>query len=64
MGEQEQEKWKVHIAGPDDIIFFSDELEALRRANEINKIYLQDRLDHPGNEVLMVATVHEGRAEA
>jgi hypothetical protein len=34
-------------------------LAAHRHANDINKIYLQDRENNPGNEVLMVATVGE-----
>ncbi|MEO6145903.1 MAG: hypothetical protein ABIT70_02400 [Sulfuriferula sp.] len=51
--------WEVRIAGPDDVIVFSDELEALQRANEINQQYLADRAAHPGSEVLCVATVHE-----
>lgn len=54
-GEME---WEMRIAGPDDVLVFSDELEALQRANEVNKQYLADRLKHPDNEVLCVATVH------
>lgn len=52
-------KYELRIAGPDDVIVFSDELEAHRRANEINKQYLEDRAAHQGSEVLFVATVHE-----
>ncbi len=51
--------FELRIAGPDDVIVFSDELEALQRANEINKQYLQDRMAHPNSEVLCVATVNE-----
>ncbi|MEO6146542.1 MAG: hypothetical protein ABIT70_05715 [Sulfuriferula sp.] len=51
--------FELRIAGPDDVIVFSDELEAHQRANEVNKQYLADRLEHPDNEVLCVATVHE-----
>jgi hypothetical protein len=52
-------EFEMHIAGPDDVIVFSDELEALQRANEINKAYLADREANPDNEVLCVATVTE-----
>jgi hypothetical protein len=45
-------RFEVRIAGPDDVIVFSDELEAHQRANEVNKQYLAD-------QVLCVATVHE-----
>jgi len=59
-----ENKYEVRIAGPDDVIVFSYELEALQRANEINKMYIKDRLEHPDNEVLMVATVHDVEEEA
>lgn len=49
--------YQVHIAGPDDIEEYKDELEALRVANDINKLYLKDREKNPGSEVLFVATV-------
>lgn len=52
-------KYEVRISGPDDVIVFSDELEAHQRANEINKQYLQDHAENPDKEVLCVATVHE-----
>ena len=52
-------EYELRIAGPDDVIVFSDELEAHQRANEINKQYLEDRAKHPTQEVLCVATVHE-----
>ena len=52
-------EYELRIAGPDDVIVFSDELEAYQRANEINKQYLEDRAKHPTQEVLCVATVHE-----
>lgn len=51
------QKYQVHIAGPDDVQDFPDELKALRVANEINKIYLRDRENNPDEEVLFVATV-------
>ena len=47
----------VHVAGPDDVMRFNDELVAHRHANEINKTYLADRLKNPNSEVLCVATV-------
>lgn len=50
-------KYRLHIAGPDDIRDFDDELEALKEANAVNKLYLQDRLKNPDSEVLCVATV-------
>lgn len=50
-------KHRMTIAGPDDIRDFDDELEALREANAINKLYLLDRAKNPSNEVLFVATV-------
>jgi len=51
--------YEMHVAGPDDIVVFSSEFEALQRANEINKMYLADRLANPGSEVLCVAVVNE-----
>ncbi len=59
-------KYQMHIAGPDDIHEFDDELEALRQANIVNRMYLKSRLDtHPdGGEYgdrapLLIATVTE-----
>lgn len=54
-------KFEMIVAGPDDVIVFSDELEALQRANEVNKQYLEYCLKHPdpADQVLCVATVHE-----
>jgi len=57
-GEDRKMEYELRIAGPDDVIVFSDELEAHQRANEINKQYLDDRAKHPNAEVLCVATVH------
>lgn len=51
--------FEVRVAGPDDVIVFSDELEAHQRANEINKQHVADCLSHPDDHVLCVATVHE-----
>ena len=56
---QEDMQYEMKVAGPDDVVVFSDELEALQRANDVNKQYLQDRMNHPDSEVLCVATVHE-----
>jgi len=53
-----ESEWEVRIAGPDDVIVFSDEVEALRRANEVNIVYLADRLKHPNDEVMCIATAH------
>ena len=54
-------RFEVRIAGPDDAIVFSDELEAHRRANDVNKQYVADCLKHPDpmDQVLCVATVYE-----
>lgn len=51
-------RFTVHVAGPDDVVPFHDELEAYRYANEVNAAYLADRLKHPDDWVLCVATVH------
>ena len=50
--------FELRVAGPDTIDVMTDELEALRWANAINKQYLADCAAHPGNEVFCVATVH------
>lgn len=50
--------FEVRIAGPDDVVRFDDELAAHRHANSVNATYLADRLKHPDDEVLCVATVH------
>lgn len=47
----------LHIAGPDDIREIEDETEALREANAVNKLYLQQRLRHGDDTPLLVATV-------
>lgn len=52
-------EYELRIAGPDDVIVFSDELEAHQMANEINKQYLERRMANPSRDVLCVATVHE-----
>jgi hypothetical protein len=57
-------RFEVRVAGPDDVVPFSDELPALRHANLINQQYLADCLKNPGNEVLCVATVHHTEAAA
>ncbi len=50
--------FELRVAGPDTIDVMTDELEALRWANAINKQYLADRAMHQDNEVLCVATVY------
>lgn len=52
-------KFQVHVAGPDDVHEFDDELKALREANKINRWWLGNRAtaDDPANEPLCVATV-------
>lgn len=54
-------KYRVHVAGPDDIEDFDDELEALRTANQINKQFLEFNSDKWDDHtfVLMCATVSE-----
>lgn len=47
----------IHIAGPDDVIDQPDELTALREANTINKLYLQERIKHGDETPLLIATV-------
>lgn len=51
-------QYELRIAGPDDVIVFTDEVEALYRANDVNIQYLADRLQNPDNEVMCIATVH------
>ena len=47
----------LHIAGPDDVMEFADEIEALKEANAINKLYLQKLLEMGDNTPLLLATV-------
>jgi len=49
----------VHVAGPDDQLPFANELNAHRCANQINKTYLQQRLDYGNETPLLIATVSE-----
>lgn len=51
------EIYELHIAGPDDVHTFEDELVALRQANTINQGYLKRRLQWGDDEPLCVATV-------
>ena len=52
-------EYEVRISGPDDVIVFTDELEAHQRANEINKQYLQHRAEMKNKVAPYIATVHE-----
>ena len=52
-------KYRVLVAGPDDVFDFDSEIDAHRCANNINKESLADNAKHPGNEVLCIATVSE-----
>lgn len=36
-------QYELRVAGPDDVIVFSDQLEAHQRSNEINMQYIEDR---------------------
>lgn len=47
----------VHIIGPDDVIDYPDEITALREANAVNKLYLQQLLKHGDDMPLCVAIV-------
>lgn len=49
--------YQMHIAGPDDVIEYGSEIEALREANVINKLYLEKRDQYGDDAPLMVATV-------
>ena len=57
-------EYEVRISGPDDVIVFTDELEAHQRANEINKQYLQHRAEMKNKVAPYIATVHEIEGEA
>ncbi|RZL05279.1 MAG: hypothetical protein EOP40_20585 [Rubrivivax sp.] len=51
--------FQVRIAGPDDVVPFTDELTALRHANAVNQVFVADCLKNPDDLVLCVATVHD-----
>lgn len=55
------EKWVVHIIGPDDVIEQPDELTALREANGINKAVLT--LDRTENTPFVMAVVKDANTE-
>ncbi len=44
--DEMDEKWLVHIVGPDDLIPKSDELDALRSANAVNIDIELERRSH------------------
>lgn len=50
--------WEVHLAGPDDLLAFATELEALRFCNKVNTAYVKDceRHPNPAEQVMAVAT--------
>lgn len=52
-------KFEMHVAGPDDIVDFDDELEALKKANDINKAYLHLRTGREDVYPFLMATVSE-----
>jgi len=53
-------KYRVHVVGPDDIVDFDSEIDALREANAINKVYIQQGAAHGWeNSVLCVAYVYQ-----
>ncbi len=43
MSEIEEQKWVVHVVGPDDVIAQPNELTALRYANNTNVVIERDR---------------------
>lgn len=55
------EKWVVHIIGPDDVIDQPDELTALREANRINKAVLT--LARTENTPFVMAVVKDANTE-
>lgn len=56
-----EEKYIVHISGPDDIFGPYTEFDALKIANEINITWLKKmKKDRLYNIVLHVATVRKG----
>lgn len=59
MNHSDSKQWQVHVSGPDDIHEFADEVSAHRAANEINKIYLEQRLVLKDECPLCVATVSQ-----
>jgi hypothetical protein len=52
-------KYRLLIAGSDDLHYFDSEIEALREANKINRWWLGRRAVDPENEPLCCATVWE-----
>lgn len=59
MAEKEKTdcSWAVHICGPDDIVGPYTEIEAHRKANEINNEWLKLQAKGGGDTPLYVATV-------
>jgi hypothetical protein len=55
------EKWVVHIIGPDDVIEHTDELSALREANDINKAVIT--LERTENTPFVMAVVKDANTE-
>lgn len=50
------EKWVMHVIGPDEMHFMPDELTALREANKLNKKIVKWRNDDPSpHDPFMVA---------
>lgn len=47
----------VCIAGPDDIVKYPNKVDALQAANEINKLYLEQRLEYGDDAPLLIAVV-------
>ncbi len=61
---QAAKRYEVRVAGPDDVHQFSSEILALREANKINRLHVDDCLKHPNDHVLCVAVVHPVEAPA
>lgn len=64
MENNADDRWVMHIIGPDDVIEYPDELTALRKANELNKEMMKVMAErHPHDPVILAvaknATVEE-----
>lgn len=52
--------FELRVAGTGDVVVFSDELDALQRANTINVLSVQGEIYAPGCfDPIGIATVHE-----
>ena len=56
-------KYEMHIVGTNETQAFNTEIDALRAANQINKIYLNQRSPAGDSAPLLVAIVEKEGAE-